>query len=368
MKYVDEFRNTEICLKLAAKISKIASNTDTITLMEVCGTHTMSIARYGIKNLLPNVKLLSGPGCPVCVTSNSQIDQMIAYSRSPGIIIATFGDMIHVPGSTSSLEKERASGADVRIVYSVADAVRIAKNNPDKRVIFLGVGFETTSPTVAASIEKAYRLNLKNYFVFSAHKLIPPAMKTILDKGVKISGFLLPGHVCTITGTEDFNFIANEYRIPCVVAGFEPIDILYSIWLLIHQIENKRSVVEIGYKRAVKKEGNLMAKKSLNEVFKSSATEWRGMGTIAQSGLEIKEKYEKFDVEKNVEVRVEPTKNHPDCICGSILQGLCTPEECKLFGTGCTPENPVGPCMVSSEGTCAARYKYGGYKRYGGIG
>lgn len=360
MKYIDEFRNERVCRGLAADIAQTAKGKE-MTFMEVCGTHTMSIFRYGIKSLLPsNMSLLSGPGCPVCVTPNRHIDQAIAYARKDNVIIATYGDLMKVPGSTSSLSKEKSLGREVRIVYSAADALRIADENPGKAVVFLGIGFETTAPTVAASLQDAEKRGLRNYFVFSMHKLIPPAMKAILDSGdVKVDGFILPGHVSTIIGTLAYGFIAREYGIPCVAAGFEPVDVLRAILMLAKQIEDGRSRVENQYSRAVREEGNPKARALLDEVFEPVDTEWRGLGIIPSSGLRIRGKYSGLDAERNIEVKVEETKEDPDCICGDILRGVKTPINCRLFGETCAPEHPIGPCMVSSEGTCAAHYKYG---------
>lgn len=359
MKYVDEFRNKEICQSLAKEISEIADGRDA-TLMEVCGTHTMAISRYGIKSLLPpNIRLLSGPGCPVCVTPNSDIDRAIAYSKKNGTGIATFGDMVKVPGSSSSLSKEKSIGRDVRVVYSSTDAVRLALENPEKRVIFLGVGFETTAPTVAAYIKDAKDRGLKNYFVLSMHKLIPPALKALLDsKEVRIDGFILPGHVSTITGTRVYEFIPQEYGVCCVVAGFEPVDVLQAILMLVRQVRDKRPGVENQYTRSVKEEGNPKAKLLLKEVFEPSNSEWRGLGVIPESGLKIKEEYADFDAERNIPVKIEKSRENPKCICGEVLRGVKSPLDCSLFKRVCTPQSPVGPCMVSSEGTCSAYYKY----------
>ena len=359
MKYIEEFRNKEICQKLSEELYNISNDRD-ITLMEVCGTHTMAIFRYGLKSLLPpNIRLLSGPGCPVCVTPNSHIDKAIAYCKKDDTIVATFGDMIRVPGSSSSLLREKSFGRDVRVVYTVSDAIKIADEHPDKKVIFLGIGFETTSPTIAASIQDAARKDLRNYFVLSMHKLIPPAMKIIMEsEELNIDGFILPGHVATITGTKVYEFIPRDYSIPCCVAGFEPLDILQAILTLIQQIMEGKSSVENKYKRVVKREGNLKALSLLNEIFEQYDSEWRGIGFIPKSGLRIKKKYMRFDAEKNISVEIEPVKENPNCICGEVLLGIKTPLDCSLFGNVCNPENPIGSCMVSSEGTCAAYYKY----------
>jgi len=359
MKYIDEYRDKEICKKFSDKIHKISPNRD-ITFMEVCGTHTMSIARSGIKKLLPkNIRLLSGPGCPVCVTPNSGIDKAIAYAKMENTIITTFGDMMRVPGSSSSLAREKSLGGDVKIVYSASDALSIAQENPAENVIFLGVGFETTSPTIAASIKDAALKKIDNYSVLPMFKLIPPAIRAILNSGeLTINGFLLPGHVSSITGTGIYRFISNEYGVSGSVTGFEPLDILQSILILLRQINDGKSEIANQYKRAVKQEGNQSALSLLKEVFETEDTEWRGIGFIKESGLKIRERYGSFDAERKIPVEAEVTKENPECICGDILRGVKIPSDCKLFDKVCNPENPIGPCMVSSEGTCAAYYKY----------
>lgn len=363
MKYIDEFRDKKVSKRISNKIKNLLDGQDKeITLMEVCGTHTMSIFRAGIKSLLPpNINLLSGPGCPVCVTPNYYLDKAIAYSRLPFVIISTFGDMIKVPGSSSTLEEEKGSGGDIRVVYSPIESIKIAMENKDKSVIFLGVGFETTAPLVASSIIKAKEEGIKNLYVLSGHKLIPPAMIALLkSKELKIDGFICPGHVSTIIGAEPYYQVAEMYKVPSVITGFEPVDILEGILMLVNQIVNgTKSKVEIEYKRAVKKEGNIKALSVMNSVFYINDSEWRGMGIIPDSGHFIRDEFSNFDVEKNIDVEVEETKEHPRCICGDVLRGVKIPTDCSLFKFICNPENPVGPCMVSSEGTCAAYYKYG---------
>jgi len=364
MKYIDEFYDRKICVNLAEEIAKKSLGTE-LTFMEVCGTHTMSIFRNGIKDLLPeNISVLSGPGCPVCVTPNRTIDYAIAIARLNRVCVSSFGDMMRVPGSYSSLQQERGRGADVRVVYSAMDAVRIAEQNPDKKVVFLGIGFETTTPTIASSIKDSFQKNLKNYFVLPAAKLIPPAIKAILDSGeTKIDGFLLPGHVSVIIGRKPYEFIAEDYGIPCAIAGFEPTDILYAILRLVEQINNGSPAVENCYRRSVKEDGNKLAKDMMNEVFEVCDSEWRGLGVIPDSGLKIRKEYGQFDALCNFEVEVEETRENPDCLCGEVLRGVSSPLDCALFGAICTPENPAGPCMVSSEGTCAAYYKYADVRR-----
>jgi len=357
MRFIDEFRNKELAQILISRINSISRKE--ISLMEVCGGHTMAIYRFGIPYLLPkNIKLLSGPGCPVCVTGRSYIDKAIAYSRLDDVIITTFGDLIKVPGSTSSLNKERADGRDIRIVYSVLDSLEIAIKNPEKKVIFLGVGFETTAPGSAAAILNASKNNVNNFYLYSSHKVMPPAMEALIDEGVKINGYIAPGHVSTITGTQIYNSLPEKYGLGCVITGFEPVDLLQSIYMLVKQVENNKPSVEIQYNRAVKPEGNIKAKEIMNEVFELKEDWWRGFGILNNSGLKIKEKYSTFDPEKMINVKVEELKEEKGCICGEILKGLKSPKDCKLFNTACNPENPIGACMVSNEGACAAFYRY----------
>ena len=359
MRHLNEYRDPKIIQNLLSAI-KAESNSE-IRLMEVCGTHTVAIFRSGIKDALPdNISLISGPGCPVCVTPNHDIDIAIEIAKDKDVILTTFGDMIRVPGSYSSLEKERAEGADIRVVYSSLDALDIVRQNPDKKVVLLGIGFETTSPTIAGSILSAEKENLKNFYVLSTHKIIPPAMKLLLETGeVKINGFICPGHVSTIIGSKAYEFITIDYGVPCVIAGFEPMDILQSVLMLVRQINKGQSKVEIGYRRAVRPEGNTKAQEIINEVFEISDTRWRGLGIVPKSGLAIKEKYHQFDASHAFEISVESKDDPKGCLCGEVLRGVKMPYDCAFFGKACTPENPIGPCMVSSEGTCAAYYKYG---------
>lgn len=357
MKFIDEYRDKELVLKLAEQIRALSKKH--ISLMEVCGGHTMSIQRFGIPTILPEtIRLLSGPGCPVCVSSRKYIDQAIAYSRLKDVIVTTYGDLIRVPGSTSSLDREKAQGAQVKIVYSVMDALQIAKSNPSKKVVFLGIGFETTAPASATAILGAYRQNIDNFLLYSTHKIMPPAMSALIDEGVKIDGYIAPGHVSTITGTGIYNDIAEKYHLGCVISGFEPVDLVESIYMLVRQIEHNDQKVEIQYKRAVKWDGNPKAREILEEVFELRDEWWRGLGVLAKSGLGIRGKYASYDAEKVLEVEVEPTREDKGCICGEVLKGLKNPKECKLFGKACTPENPAGPCMVSNEGACQAYYRY----------
>jgi hydrogenase expression/formation protein HypD len=329
--------------------------------MEVCGTHTVSIFKSGIRSVLPhNVKLVSGPGCPVCVTPNEYLDRAIALSRLGDVIITTFGDMMRVPGTSSSLERERTSGADIRVVYSSRDALKIAAQNPDKRVVFLGVGFETTAPTVASALKGAKQENLRNFSILSAHKLVPPALELLArSPDLKVDGFICPGHVSTIIGLEPYQVLAREHGIPCVIAGFEPIDVLQAIFLLLQQIKGGNHLVQNQYARAVRPQGNPKARSLINETFEIVDTRWRGIGVIPRSGLGIRKQYQDFDAEERISVEVEASREPEGCLCGEVIMGRIQPPVCPLFGSECTPESPVGPCMVSSEGTCAAYLKYG---------
>jgi hydrogenase expression/formation protein HypD len=322
----------------------------------------VTIFRYGIRQALPEtITMLSGPGCPICVTANADLDKAIALARIPGLVIATFGDALKVPGSRSSLQAARAEGADVRIVYSTLDALRIAEENPEKQVVFLGIGFETTAPTIAASVLQAEEEGLTNYSVLSLHKLCPPVIKALLDSGeVALDGFICPGHVSAVTGSQAWEFIARDYGISCVVAGFEPLDVLQSVDMLVAQVERGEPRVEIAYRRGVQPAGNTEALRLMDKVFDPCPADWRGMGTIPDSGLKLKGKYQRFDAEMVFDIDPGPTREPDGCICGEILKGVKTPHDCPLFGKTCTPEEPVGPCMVSSEGSCSTYYRYGG--------
>jgi hydrogenase expression/formation protein HypD len=357
MKFIDEFRDKEIAGGLIQRIKK--TSTHPIQLMEVCGTHTVSIFRYGIRGLLTeHIKLVSGPGCPVCVTPNSDIDFAIALSRQKDVILTTFGDMMKVPGSTSSLQKEKAEGRDIRIIYSSLDALKIAKENPQKRVVFFAIGFETTSPTIAVAIIHTKEERIQNLFFLNSQKRIPPAILALLQsRELKIDGFILPGHVSAIIGTTPYQFISKDFSLPAVITGFEPLDILQGIWMLIKQIEENRPAIEIQYRRVVPEEGNPIALSKINEVLENDRALWRGLGLIPDSGYKFKESYKKLDA-RNFEVEVEPPKEHPKCLCGDVLKGIKTPLECRLFKVACHPENPIGPCMVSVEGTCFIYFKY----------
>ena len=360
----------KVAARYVSEIKRLASNLlvksdkKTIRLMEVCGTHTVAIFRAGIRQFLPdNIELVSGPGCPVCVTNDDYIDKAIAYSKWDNVIIATFGDMLKVPGSKSSLNEAQADGADIRIVYSPLDSISIAKENPNKRVIFLAVGFETTAPTAAATVLAAKSQNVKNLFMMSAQKLVPPALKMLLnDDEVKVDGFILPGHVAVIIGSEAFKFLAEEYKISGVVTGFEPPDILRSILRLMMMIDNNHSEVLNEYTSVVKSEGNVSAQKILNQVYEVVDSDWRGIGSIKNSGLKLRDEFAEFDIEQVMPVQVDTVSKHNACRCGEVLRGVITPHKCPLFGKHCIPTHAVGPCMVSVEGVCAAWYKYGSSK------
>ena len=330
------------------------------TLMEVCGTHTVAIARNGIRNLMPEgTKLASGPGCPVCVTANRDIDTVIALARVPGVTITTFGDMTRVPGSTSSLLKEQAAGRAVRIVYSPLDALKYAQENPSEQVVFVGVGFETTTPAVAAAIKRAKVMGLKNFSVFVAHKNMPGAMEAIVaDPNIQIDALILPGHVSTVIGMKPYEFLAKKYGIPGVITGFEPVDVLQGIAMIMRQLYEGRSEIEIAYTRGVAPEGNSIAVAAIDEVFETVNATWRGLGEIPDSGYAIRPEYAEFDALQRFQPDVEPTQEPKGCRCGDVLRGMMAPGECPLFRKVCTPENPVGPCMVSSEGSCAAHFRY----------
>jgi hydrogenase expression/formation protein HypD len=362
MKFVNEYRDPALGKKLLDRIRRRSRKP--ARLMEFCGGHTVAIFKHGIRQLLPpNIAMLSGPGCPVCVTAAADLDKAIALGKLPGVIITSFGDMVRVPGSRSSLQQAKANGADIRIVYSAQDVLTIARANPAKSVVFIGIGFETTAPTIAASILQAEQEKMKNYFVLSLHKVCPPIMKAILDLGeVRLDGIICPGHVSAIIGSRPYQFIADDYHIACAVSGFEPVDILLAVERLVEQIESGRPQVEIAYRRGVKAEGNLSALRLMNTVFEVGDADWRGIGVVPDSGLNIRKKYEKFDAGKNFDIQVSPVKEPRGCICGAVLRGVSTPLDCKLFRKTCTPEHPVGPCMVSSEGSCATYYQYGSSK------
>jgi len=361
MKFIDEFRDAGLARKLARRITGISASQ--ARLMEFCGGHTVAIMRNGIRQLLPpSIEMLSGPGCPVCVTANADIDKAIALAGLPNVIITTFGDMIKVPGSYTSLQKARAAGGDIRIVYSTQDALQIARDNPQRQVAFIGVGFETTAPTIAMAVRQADKENLQNFFIHCRLKMTPPAMKALLDLGeIKLNGIVCPGHVTAIIGTQPYESYARDYGVACVVAGFEPVDILQAVEMLVEQIESGKPRVEIAYTRGVRPEGNVKALEIMRDIFDVTGASWRGIGDIPASGYKLKDKYARFDADQAFHVDLPPVKEAAGCCCGEILRGIIRPTDCKLFRKACTPENPIGPCMVSSEGSCAAYYQYGGF-------
>ncbi len=356
------FRDPQVAKQLLERIKHtVAERTTPVTLMEVCGTHTMAIHQHGLRGILPaGVKLISGPGCPVCVTPIDYADHALALSRLPDTIITTFGDMMRVPGSEASLLEEKARGGDIRIVYSPLDAVTLASKTPEKQIIFLGVGFETTTPTIAGSIIQAQKMGVKNFSVLCAHKTMPGPMQALtIDPELQVDGYLCPAHVSAVIGANAYQPLARDNHVPCVVTGFEPLDILQGIDMLTRQIMAGIAKVENQYSRYVKTEGNRRAQELLETVFEPCDATWRGLGVIPASGLKIRPGFADFDAGKRFNVTVPPAKEPAGCCCGEILKGKMAPRDCPLFGTRCTPEKPVGACMVSSEGTCAAEYKYG---------
>jgi hydrogenase expression/formation protein HypD len=358
LKYLEEYRDAQLAQGLLDAIRRRSRKS--VRLMEICGTHTVAIFRSGLRELLPlHIQLISGPGCPVCVTAVEDIDRSIWLAQQPDIIIATFGDLMRVPGSASSLQMERGSGADVRMVYSSFDALRIAVENPERNVVFLGIGFETTAPTVAAAIKKAAQESIGNFSVFSAHKLLPPAMKALLSSDdLHIDGFICPGHVSTVIGAAAYEEVASVYKIPCVVAGFEPLDLLQGIHMLVDQIEDGRAEMGNQYRRAVAYEGNVVARRLMDEIFEPADATWRGLGLIPSSGLGLRAAWQTWDAVKQFSMPKISVKENPACQCGEVLRGAIAPPDCRLFKKVCTPQHPLGPCMVSSEGTCGAYYRY----------
>lgn len=353
------FKDPALARGLIESIRKLAPEGGA-TLMEVCGTHTVAIARNGIRALMPEgVRLSSGPGCPVCVTSNRDIDAVIALARIPDVTIATFGDMTRVPGSTSSLLKEQAAGASVEIVYSPLDALALAQRRPDRQIVFVGVGFETTTPLSAMAVKRARALGLKNFSVVAIHKNMPHALEAIVnDPQLKLDALILPGHVSTIIGAKPYRFLAQKYGVPGVITGFEAVDVLQGIAMIMRQLHEGRAEIEIAYARGVMPEGNPVALAAIDEVFETCPAVWRGLGEIPGSGYRFREEFAEFDALRRFQPEVEPTQEPKGCRCGDVLRGIMAPSDCPLFRTVCTPENPVGPCMVSSEGSCAAYYRY----------
>ncbi|MGQ0671582.1 MAG: hydrogenase formation protein HypD [Hyphomicrobium sp.] len=371
MKYVDEFRDREKAAALISDIKRLVATIPVarqrpISIMEVCGGHTHSIFRYGIEGMLPKeIELVHGPGCPVCVLPMGRVDDCISIAERPGVIFTTFGDAMRVPGSKKSLLTAKAEGADVRMVYSPMDALALARNNPDREVVFFGIGFETTMPSTALTILRAEDEGIENFSVFCNHITIVPTIKAILDSpDLHLDGFLGPGHVSMVIGTAPYAFVCNYYKRPMVVAGFEPLDVLQSIWMVLRQIKDGRAEIENQYARIVPDDGNDAALKAVARVYElREFFEWRGLGSIDHSGVKVREAYARFDAERKFAVPNVKIADPKSCQCGEVLKGVIKPWQCKVFGTACTPENPLGALMVSTEGACAAYYQYGGVKK-----
>ena len=372
MKYIDEFRDGDLARGIASAIAREARPGRSYNLMEFCGGHTHAISRYGLKDLLPaNVHMIHGPGCPVCVLPIGRIDNAIALAARPQLILCTYADTMRVPASKgTSLLKAKAQGADIRMVYSSADAIRIAQENPKREVVFFAIGFETTTPPTAVAIVQALELGLSNFSVFCNHVLTPSAISNILESKdvralgtVPLDGFIGPAHVSTVIGSQPYEYFAEEYQRPVVIAGFEPLDVMQAILMLVRQLNDGRAEVENEFTRAVTRDGNAKAKALVAEVFELRRSfEWRGLGEVPYSALRIKEKYGDFDAEARYGITYRSVPDNKACECGAILRGVKKPTDCKVFGTVCTPENPIGSCMVSSEGACAAHYAYGRFK------
>jgi hydrogenase expression/formation protein HypD len=372
MKYIDEFRDGEVARRLAATITREADTDRRYNLMEFCGGHTHAISRYGLKDLLPaSINMVHGPGCPVCVLPIGRIDNAIELASRPGLILCTYADTMRVPASKGlSLLKAKARGADIRMVYSSADAVRIAQENPQREVVFFAIGFETTTPPTAVAIRQAQARDLANFSVFCNHVLTPAAISHILESKevreygtVPLDGFIGPAHVSTVIGSQPYEYFAEEYARPVVIAGFEPLDVMQAILMLVRQLNDGRAEVENEFTRAVTRDGNTKAKALVAEVFELRRSfEWRGLGEVPYSALAIKDAYRAFDAEARYGITYRSVPDNKACECGAILRGVKKPSDCKVFGTVCTPENPIGSCMVSSEGACAAHYTYGRFK------
>jgi hydrogenase expression/formation protein HypD len=366
MRFVDEFRNADLGRAVAAEILSTVEPGRHYKVMEVCGGHTHSIYKYGVDDLLPeNVELVHGPGCPVCVIPMGRVDDGIAIARRPGVIFTCFGDMMRVPGSETTLLDAKAEGADIRMVYSPLDALRIAKANPDREVVFFAIGFETTAPSTALTLQRAKAEGVRNFSCVCSHVTIVPPLRALLESpDLRLDGFVGPGHVSTVVGARPFEFIPTDYGKPVVIAGFEPLDILQAVLMILRQLAEGRCVVENQYKRVVPYEGNARALAVMAEVFELRPHfEWRGLGFISQSGLKLSEAYADLDAERRFSVPGVRVADPKACQCGEVLKGVIKPFECKVFGTACTPERPIGTCMVSSEGACAAYYNYGRFAR-----
>ncbi len=361
MKFIDEFRNKDLVQDLARRLGALAPAVPAV-IMEVCGTHTMAAARFGLKTLLPSgVSLVSGPGCPVCVTANPDIDAFLELGSEPQTVLVSFGDMLRVPGSHTSLEGLRAGGADVRVVYSPLDAVDLARQEPDRHVVFFGVGFETTMPASAMAIQAAAAAGLDNFSLWCVHKTMPAALRSLLASGeLRVTGLLCPGHVTAIIGAQAYDFIPAEFGIPCAVTGFEPVDMLLGLEAILKQTAQGRASVDNVYTRAVQVQPNRRAQELLAEVFAPADADWRGLGNLPGSGVRIREKYARYDARARFPQVWQQLKSAPPspCRCGEVLRGVLRPKECPLFDKACNPAKPLGPCMVSSEGACAAAYRY----------
>ncbi len=358
MKFLDEYRDADVAQQLAREVQRMA--TKSWTIMEVCGGQTHAIVKFGIDELLPKpITLLHGPGCPVCVTPLEMIDKALEIAARPDVIFTSFGDMLRVPGSTTDLLSVKANGGDVRIVYSPLDAVKLASQNPGREVVFFGVGFETTAPATAMAVFQAAQQGLRNFSMLISHVLVPPAIEALMSSpNCRVQGFLAAGHVCAVMGFEEYLPLAAKYRVPIVVTGFEPVDILHGILMVVQQLETGRAEVENQYRRSVRQEGNRPAQDLMRRVFKVVNRKWRGVGEIPQSGLGLGDAYVAFDAEKKFGLADHHVEEPAECLSGLVLQGLKKPNECPAFGAGCTPEHPLGATMVSSEGACAAYYRY----------
>jgi hydrogenase expression/formation protein HypD len=368
MKFVDEFRDPELARNTSAEIAKLSEGRS-LKIMEVCGGHTHTIYKHGIEDLLPsNLDMVHGPGCPVCVLPMGRLDDAIAIARTEGVIFTTFGDMMRVPGSSGSLLDARAAGADVRFVYSPLDALKVAHQNPDKQVVFFGIGFETTAPSTALTLLRAKAENIKNFSIFCNHVRVIPAIQAILDSpGMSLDGFVGPGHVSMVIGLSPYKFIATERHKPIVISGFEPLDIIQSVYMIVKQISEGRAEVENQYARVVRPEGNVKALEVMDRTMEVRPTfEWRGLGFIPDSALKLRPEFAAWDAELRFEVPGIRVADPKACQCGEVLKGAIKPWQCKVFGTACTPETPIGTCMVSSEGACAAYYNYGRFSMAAG--
>jgi hydrogenase expression/formation protein HypD len=366
MRFVDEFRDAEKARALSAKIASLCEPGRKYKFMEVCGGHTHTIYKHGLEDYLPEtVQLVHGPGCPVCVIPMGRVDDAIHIARQPDVIMTSFGDMMRVPGGDGSFFDSNAEGTNIRMVYSPLDSLKIAKQNPDKRVVFMAIGFETTAPSTAMTLLRAEEEKLDNFSIFCNHVTIIPAIKAILDSpDLRLDGFIGPGHVSTVIGCRPYEFIARDYQKPIVVAGFEPLDILQSIYMLLQQLVDGRSEVENQYSRVVPWNGNMRALKAINQTMELRPYfEWRGLGFISHSATQVRESYAKYDAERIFSVPGVRVADPKACQCGEVLKGVLKPWECKVFGTACTPETPIGTCMVSPEGACAAYYNFGRFSR-----